>query len=91
MKKLLAVMALLAHSVWAQESTDPKVATLIGLAPPQSYVHIFCDKDEDQGDCIVDFKCQGYFEAVTWTQNVEPGLLNYWPGKTDSSGRRLNR
>ena len=91
MKKALAVLALPAHSAWAQESASPNIATPIGLAPPQSYVHIFCDKDEGEEDCVVAFRCHGYFEAVTWTVDVEPGLFNYWPGKTDSSGNYVRK
>ena len=91
MKKALAVRALPAHSAWAQASASPKIATPIGLAPPQSYVHIFCDKDEGVEDCVVAFRCHGCFEAVTWTVDVEPGLFNYWPGNTDSSGNDVRK
>ena len=90
MKKALAVLVLLTSSAWAQPPQSPKIAALVGLFPPESYVHVFCDIHGGLGNCAVTFRCQGYFDEVMWTVDVPPGLFKYWPGQTDTTGNKLD-
>ena len=91
MKTLAATMlAFLASAAGAQSTLPPKIAALISLAPQQSYIHLFCDK-EDGMNCAVTIRCAQYVEPVTWTVNVRPSrIFTYWPGKTDSTGSPLD-
>ena len=90
MKTLAAMLAFLASAAWAQSTLPPKIAALISLAPQQSYIYLFCDK-EDGLNCAVTIRCAQYVEPVTWTVNVRPSrIFTYWPGKTDSIGNPLD-
>ena len=93
MKTLAAIMlAFLASAAGAQSTLPPKIAALISLAPKQSYIHLFCDKEYEPGlICAVTFRCAQYVESVTWTVNVRPSrIFTYWPGKTDSTGSAID-
>ena len=80
------------------QATPQRIATLIDLSPPQSWVHLYCRKDRPAPDaapvdpCAVNVECrQEEGDPVSWTVDVAPKtIFSYWPGKTTPDGTSDN-
>ena len=80
------------------QAAPQRVATLIDLSPPQSWVHLYCRKDSPAPDaasadpCAVNLECrQEEGDPVSWTVDVAPKtIFSYWPGKTAQDGTSDN-
>ena len=80
------------------QAAPQRIATLIDLSPPQSWVHLYCRKDSPAPDaapadpCAVNLECrQEEGNPVSWTVDVAPKtIFSYWPGKTTSDGTSDN-
>ena len=76
------------------QATPQRIATLIDLSPPQSWVHLYCRKDSPAPDaaptdpCAVNVECrQEEGGPVSWTVDVTPKtIFSYWPGRIASDG-----
>ena len=76
------------------QATPQRIATLIDLSPPQSWVHLYCRKDRPAPDaaptdpCAVTLECrQEEGDPVSWTVDVTPKtIFSYWPGRTAPNG-----
>lgn len=80
------------------QAAPQRIATLIDLSPPQSWVHLYCRNDRPALDeaspdpCAVNLECrQEEGEPVSWTVDVAPKtIFSYWPGKTAPDGTSDN-
>ena len=80
------------------QAAPQRIATLIDLSPPQSWVHLYCRKDRPAPDvapadpCAVNVECrQEAGDPVSWTVDVTPKtIFSYWPGKTAPDGTSDN-
>ena len=80
------------------QAAPQRIATLIDLSPPQSWVHLYCRKDRPAPDasptdpCAVNVECrQEEGDPVSWTVDVAPKtIFSYWPGKTTPDGTSDN-
>ena len=80
------------------QAAPQRIATLIDLSPPQSWVHLYCRKDSPAPDaapadpCAVNLECrQEEGNPVSWTVEVAPKtIFSYWPGRTASDGTSDN-
>ena len=80
------------------QAAPQRIATLIDLSPPQSWVHLYCRKDRPAPDaapanpCAVNLECrQEESDPVSWTVDVAPKtIFSYWPGKTAPDGTSDN-
>ncbi len=80
------------------QAAPQRIATLIDLSPPQSWVHLYCRKDRPAPDaapanpCAVNLECRREEgDPVSWTVDVAPKtIFSYWPGKTAPDGTSDN-
>lgn len=80
------------------QAAPQRIATLIDLSPPQSWVHFYCRKDRPAPDaapadpCAVNVECrQEAGDPVSWIVDVAPKtIFSYWPGKTAPDGTSDN-
>ena len=80
------------------QAAPQRIATLIDLSPPQSWMHLYCRKDRPAPDaapadpCAVNLECrQEEGDPVSWTVDVAPKtIFSYWPGRTASDGTSDN-
>ena len=80
------------------QAAPQRIATLIDLSPPQSWVHLYCRKDRPAPDaaptdpCAVNVECrQEEGDPVSWTVGVAPKtIFSYWPDKTTPEGMSDN-
>ena len=84
--------------VVSDEFAPRRLATLIDLSPPQSWVHLYCRKDSPAADaapadpCAVNLECrQEEGDPVSWIVDVAPKtIFSYWPGRTAPDGTSDN-
>lgn len=80
------------------QAVPQRIATLIDLSPPQSWVHLYCRKDRPAPDaapadpCAVNVECrQEEGDQVSWIVAVAPKtIFSYWPSKTAPDGTSDN-